>query len=231
MHADRILASNEVLGLVLGLILVLIGLKNRGFIREIFNDPDRLWRIIPRAAAIATAVFIVWTSLFDNWRQLIGLPYRLSQKWPSQRVEYNPPSHDVRTVTFILLGISLVLVACVVARHVGGVIVQILLFMATVTFWAPIFAIRQRFDVNLSLGFDGKPTSPVDIVGYLLWVLMAWSLDIVVIMLSYILLLSLVAVPITILLEITRLRQQKVTKEADSFFASLQDRATSSRQP
>ncbi len=213
MHVDSVLASNEALGLVLGLLLLFIGLKNRGFVREIFNDPDRLWRIIPRAAAIATAVFIVWTSLFDNWRQLIGLPYRLSQKWPSQRVEYNPPSDDVRTITFILLGISLFLVACVVARHVGGVIIQILLFMATVTFWAPIFAIRQRFDVNLSLGFDGKLTSPIDVVGYLLWVFMAWSLDIVVIMLSYILLLSLVAIPVTILLDITRFANRRSPKK------------------
>jgi hypothetical protein len=230
MRVDNMLASNEALGLALCLVLAVIALKNRGFLREIFNDPDRLWRIIPRVALIETAVLVVWTSLFDNWRQVIGLPYRLSQKWPSQRVEYNPPSDDVRTVTMILLAVSLVLVACVVARHVGGVIIQILLFMAAVTFWAPIFAIRQRFDVNLSLGFDGSITSPVNVVGYLLWVLMAWSLDIIVIMLTYVLLLSLVAIPVTILLEITRLRQPKVTKEADSFFASLQERTSSSRQ-
>jgi hypothetical protein len=230
MHVDNMLASNEALGLALCLVLAVIGLKNRGFLHEIFQDPDRLWRIIPWAALVATAIFIAWTSLFDNWRQLIGLPYRLSQRWPSQRVEYNPPSDDVRTITFILLAISLVLVACVVARHVGGVIIQILLFMAAVTFWAPIFAIRQRFDVNLSLGFEGSVTSPVDIAGYLLWVVMAWSLDIIVVLLSYVLLLSVVAIPVTILLEITRLRQPKVTKEADSFFASFQERTSSSRQ-
>src|SRR5262245_46788465 len=118
MRVDSMLASNEALGLALCLVLTVIGSKNRGFVREIFNDTDRLWRIIPRAALIATAIFIVWTSLFDNWRQLIGLPYRLSQKWPSQRVEYNPPSEDIRTITLMLLAISLVLVACVVARHV-----------------------------------------------------------------------------------------------------------------
>jgi hypothetical protein len=230
MHVDSLLASNIMLGIVLSLLLLFIGFKNHGFVHEIADDPDRLWRFIPRAAFIATAALIAWISVFDNWRQLIGLPYRLSQRFPSQRVEYNPPSDDVRTITFILLGVSLVLVACVVARHVGGVVIQFILLMAAVTFWAPIFAIRQRFDINLATGFEGKVTSPLDVIGYLIWVLMAWGIDIIVIVLSYVLMLSIVAIPVTILLEITRLRQPKVTKEADSFFASFQERASTTRR-
>ncbi|MFL5758474.1 MAG: hypothetical protein ACJ789_01975 [Thermomicrobiales bacterium] len=231
MQVDRFLASNEALGLVLSLVLIFIGIKNRAYVREITGDSDRLWRILPKAAFVATAVFIAWTSVFDNWRQLIGLPYRLSQKFPSQRVEYNPPPDGIRTITFILLGASLVLVACLVARHVGGVLIQIILFMAAVTFWAPIFAIRQRFDVNLSLGFEGSPTSPIDVSGYGLWVFMAWSLDIILILMSYILLLAITAVPVTVLLDITRLRQPKVTEEAEPFFASFHERVSSSRRP
>jgi hypothetical protein len=230
MHVDSLLASNIMLGIVLSLLLLFIGFKNRGFVHEIADDPDRLWRFIPRAAFIATAALIAWISVFDNWRQLIGLPYRLSQRFPSQRVEYNPPSDDVRTVTYILLAVSLVLVACVVARHVGGIVIQLILFMAAVTFWAPIFAIRQRFDINLATGFEGKVTSPLDVIGYLIWVLMAWGIDIIVIVLSYVLMLSIVAIPVTILLDITRLRQPKVTKEADSFFASFQERASTTRR-
>jgi hypothetical protein len=179
---------------------------------------------------VSTGVFIAWTSIFDNWRQLIGLPYRLSQRFPSQRVEYNPPSDDVRMVTFILLGISLLFVACLVARHVGGVIIQLVLLLAAITFWAPIFIFRQRFDLNLSLGFEGSPTSLIDVGGYLLWLVGAWALDIAVIAISYTALLAVVAIPVTILLQIFRLREPKVTREADTFFASFQERASGSRR-
>jgi hypothetical protein len=230
MSVDEILASNEVLGIVLALVHLTIGMKNRGFVREIADDPDRLWRFIARAALVSTAVFIAWTSIFDNWRQLIGLPYRLSQRFPSQRVEYNPPSDDVRTVTFVLLGISLLFVACLVARHVGGVIIQFVLFLFAITFWAPLFIFRQRFDLNLSLGFEGSPTSLIDVGAYLLWLVGAWVLDIAVIAISYVAVLTLVSIPVTILLQLFRLREPKVTKEADSFFASLQERASSSRR-
>jgi hypothetical protein len=230
MSLDEILASNEMLGAVLALCLLTIGLKNRGFIREIAHDPDRLWRIIARVALVSTGIFIAWTSIFDNWRQLIGLPYRLSQRFPSQRVEYNPPSDDVRTVTFILLGISLFFVACLVARHVGGIIIQLILFLAAISFWMPLFIIRQRFDLNLSLGFEGSPTSFIDVGSYLLWLVMAWTLDIIVIVLSYVAFLALVSIPVTILLQIFRLREPKVTKEADPFFASFQERVSGSRR-
>jgi hypothetical protein len=230
MSIDELLASNETLGVVLMLVILVIGLRNRGFVREIAQDPDRFWRVIPRLALISTAIFIAWTSIFDNWRQLIGLPYRWSRQFPSQRVEYNPPSDDVRTITFVLLAVSLLFVACLVARHVGGVILQFVLFLAAITFWTPIFVVRQRFDLNLSLGFEGESTSPIDVIGYLLWVLMAWAVDILMIVLSYALLLPIVAVPVTILLQLFRLREPKTTREADSFFASFQERASESRR-
>jgi hypothetical protein len=230
MSLDEILASNEMLGVALTCLLLTIGLKNRGFVREIADDPDRLWRIIARAALVSTGVLIAWTSIFDNWRQLIGLTYRLSQRFPSQRVEYNPPSDDVRTVTFILLGISLLFVACLVARHVGGIIIQLILLLAAFSFWMPLFIIRQRFDLNLSLGFEGEVTSILDVGGYLLWLVMAWALDIMVIVLSYVALLAIVSVPVTILLQVFRLREPRVTKEADTFFASFHERASGSRR-
>jgi hypothetical protein len=231
MSVDTTLASNETLGIVLALVLLTIGLKNRGFVREVADDPDRLWRFIAWAGLVSTGMFIAWTSIFDNWRQLIGLPYRLSQRFPSQRVEYFPPSDEVRTVTFILLGISLFFVACLVARHVGGVIIQLILFVAAISFWMPLFIIKQRFNLNLSLGFEGSPTSLLDVGSYLLWLVMAWALDIIVIVLTYVALLALVSIPVTILLQIFRLREPKVTKEADTFFASFQDRVSESRRP
>ncbi|MGH2531432.1 MAG: hypothetical protein ACRDJW_03900 [Thermomicrobiales bacterium] len=227
MELDRLLASNAALGVVLVGVLLFLGLANRIFLRDVARDPERLWRLIPRLALATTAVFIAWTSAVDNWRQLVGIPYRMTQRFASKRIEYNPPSDQVRTITFILLAISLIFVACLVARHVGGYGTQTVLFLAGFVFWLPLFIFRQRFNINLGLGFDGQITSPLDVVGYMLWVLGAWMIEIAIILSTYFVLLALVALPVTLLLDLTRLRHPKTTREAAAFFAAIHDRTQS----
>jgi len=227
VEIDRALASNEALGVALLVVLFAIGWANRVFFRDIAHDDDRFWRIMPRAALAIALVFVAWTSVADNWRQLTGLPYRLTQRFPSQRVEYNPPSDDVRTVSVILLALSLIVVACLVARHVGGYAVQMILLVGALFFWLPIFTIRLRFNVSLAFGFEGSLTSPLDVLGYVLYVVLAWLVDIALILVSFVALLAAIALPVTLLLDLTRLRRPKMTTEAASFFASLAERAGS----
>lgn len=227
MEIDRWLASSEALGVALTVVLLLVGRANRGFLRDVATDPDPPWRVIPRLALVASALLIGWVSVVDNWRQLIGLPYRLSQRFPSQRVEYDPPSDTVRAITLVLLALSLLFVACLVARHVGGYVIQIVLLIGTLVFWTPLFALRQRFNVNLALGFEGNATDPLDVVGYLLWVVMAWLFEIVTLLLSYGALLAAVALPVTLLLDLMRLRRPRTSTEAAAFFASFAGRTGS----
>lgn len=227
MEIDRLLASNPALGVALIGVLVVVSWANRSFLRDVVRDPDRLWRLIARITLATTAVFLAWTSAFDNWRQLVGIPYRMTQRFPSKRVEYNPPSDEVRTITFILLAVSMLFVACLVARHVGGYGTQAILFFVGFVFWLPLFIFRQRFNINLGLGFEGEVTAPLDVLGYLLWVLGAWLIEIAIILSTYFVLLSLVALPVTLLLDITRLRQPRTTQEATAFFASFHERALS----
>ncbi|MGH2561569.1 MAG: hypothetical protein ACRDJH_21085 [Thermomicrobiales bacterium] len=227
MEIERLLASNAALGVVLTGLLLVLGRANRVFLRDVARDPDRMWRLIPRLALATATVFIAWTSSLDNWRQLVGIPYRMTQRFPSQRIEYDPPSDQVRTVSLILLAISLVFVACLVARHVGGYGTQTVLFLAGIVFWLPLFIFRQRFNINLGLGFDGEITSPLDVIGYVLWVLGAWLIEIAIILSTYVVLLALVALPVTLLLDLTRLRQPKTTQEATAFFASFHERTHS----
>jgi hypothetical protein len=231
MQIDRILASNGMLGVVLVVLLLAAGRANRGLVRDVARDPDRLGWLRAKLAVAAGGVFIAWTSLFDNWRQLNGLPYRLTGQFPSERIEYNPPSAEVRTITLVLLAISLVFAACLLARHVGGYGVQVVIFLGAVICWLPLFIVRQRLNVNLGLGFEGDASAPLDVLGYLLWVVMAWLIEILLILASYLTLLAVVALPVTLLLDLTRLRQPRVTKEAAPFFASLHERARGAGGP
>jgi hypothetical protein len=224
MKIETILASNEALGVALLAILAVIVYKERSFFRDVFNDPDRLWRIIPRLALLSLLSLIAWGSLADNWRQLGGTPYRVIQMFPSKRVEVNPPAEWVRDITIALIIAALFFTACLVARHIGGYVTQMALLMIAAVAWMPFFILRQRLDLNLALGFDGSWTSPLDVAGYLLFVLAAWAIDSLVLIMTFVVLLIIVSLPVTLLLDITRLRRPRVRGEANSYFQSLSHR-------
>src|SRR5215217_3559798 len=176
MDVQGFLAGDFALGLALVAVLAAIAARNRPFVRETARDPDALWRGVARVAFLLTAVFIAWTSVFDNWRQLIGEPYRLSRQWASQRVEIDPTPEALRTITYVLLALSLISVACLFARHVGAYGVQVLVLLGCLIFWTPLFVVRQRFDLALALTDDIG--SPGHIPGYVLYLLMTWAVDI-----------------------------------------------------
>ncbi len=155
MHIDVWLAGNIPLGLFMIATVVAMVRANRIFVRDVVNDPDPGWRIVPKVAAISVVAFLVWGTFVDNWRQIVDMPYRLSQRFPSKRVEFDPTPDALRAVTFILIAASLMPVAALFARHVGGYFVQAVVLIGAVIFWAPLFAIRHRLDVNLALGFGG----------------------------------------------------------------------------
>lgn len=231
MDIDRVLSSNQVLGIALLLALLAAGYVNRFFLRDAWRDDDRFWRITARSSLVALIALLVWGSTRDNWRQLIGLPYRATKRFASERVEINPPSAEVRTITIVLLSIALVFVAAMIARHIGGYFLQMVLMLSALVLWAPLFVIRQRLDVNLAFGFEGSLTSPLDVIGHLLFVSLAWSFDIAIMGLTFCVLVCGVALPVTFLLDISRLRQPKVTHEAAEFFGSLSRSAQAIRTP
>lgn len=224
MNIEHVLASNEVLGVALFAILTLLAYKNRSFFRDVLYDQDRFWRVIARLALFSLLILVGWGSLADNWRQLAGTPYRLIQAFPSKRVEVDPPDAWVRDVTVALIVLALIFTACLVARHIGGYVTQLALLMIAVVSWIPFFILRQRLDLNLALGFDGSWTSPLDVGGYLLFVLAAWVIDSLVLIMSFVVLLIVVSLPVTLLLDITRLRKPRVRGEANSYFRALSHR-------
>jgi hypothetical protein len=221
------LSGNLGLGVALVAVIGVIAWANRYFVRDVAADPDREWRVMARLGALVTTVFILWTTLFDNWRQLIGFPYRSVQRFPSKRVEIDPTPESIRTVTWVLLALALVTVACLFARHIGGYGLQGVLLIGAIVFWGPLFALRQRLDLNLALGFDGDPTSIRDVGGYALHLLVTWAFDISVIVASFGVLLGVVALPITLLLDLLRRRQPRTSGEAATFFSSIGERAGS----
>jgi hypothetical protein len=221
VSAQSVVASNLTLGLLLAALLVATARRNRPFLRELIADPDPGWRRMPVIAAGGLAVAVVWISLFDNWRQLTGIPFRATRRFDYQRIVLDPPSTGVRAVTFALVGLAVVLVGALVARHVGGYVLQLVLAAGAAAAWLPFFVIRQRFALDLAMGFTGSWTSPTDVAGYVAFILIGWGFEIGLIVVSFAALLGIAALPVTLVLDLLRIRRPRITKEADPFFNAI----------
>lgn len=217
-------AGDAVLGAALAVAILLLARANRGFLRDVARDEGRGWRQLPRLAATAGASAVAWITAADDWRQLLDEPLRRAQRFPSDRILLNPTPDAVRTVSLVLLALSLLALAPLVARHVGGYAVQLAALLGAVTLLAPLYALRHRFDLVLATGGDATPSAS-DLAAYLPYALIAWTLGVAVILLAYTALLMLVAVPTTLILDLTRQRIPATGHDADPFFGSLADRA------
>ena len=224
MRADELLARNDTLGFVLLAMLVLLWWKNRAFARDLTRNADHGWRTVTKMALVSLLAFVAWTSLFDNWRQFTAIPWRASRIYASQRVQIDPPSDSIRAVTFVLLAVLLVFAACLVARHVGGYVLQLLIAAGAFFAWIPFFILRQRFTLNLAMGMDGSWQSPGDVISYLIFVVLSWGFDIGLIVVSFAFLLALTAIPVTLVLDLLRLRRPRITTEAQPFFNAIGSR-------
>lgn len=222
---DIWLAGNLPLGLFMTLAIFALLRANRIFVRDVLADPDAGWRVVPKVAAILVGSLLAWGTVVDNWRQLLDLPYRLGQRFDSKRLEFEPTPEALRAVTFVLMIVSLVPVAALFARHVGGYIVQFVTLLGALIFWAPLFAVRHRLDVNLALGFGGDSRSAPDVLGYAFYLVLDWMAVSLIVVASYLALAMIVALPTTLLLDLTGMRRPRTTTEAAAFFADLGQRA------
>jgi hypothetical protein len=221
MDIETFLARDETLGLILLALLVMLWARNRSFVREISEDASRGWRIVARMATGMAIITILWISFLDNWRQLTAIPFQASRQWQYQRVQIDPPSAEIRAITFILLAATLVLVSALMARHIGGYFLQFALLMGALAGWLPFFVIRQRFTLDLAMGFTGSWTSPTDVAAYLGFVVLSWGFDLGLILISFVALLGAVALPTTLVLDLLRLRRPKITQESRPFFNAI----------
>ncbi|HZA36302.1 MAG TPA: hypothetical protein VE505_15300 [Vicinamibacterales bacterium] len=222
----RFATGNIGLGVAMILAVGLVAWANRASMRDVLADDDPRWRAIARFAISVTLVFLVWGTLFDDWLQLIAEPYRLSRQWASQRVVFDPVPEVVRWVTVVLLLLSLVSMACLVARHIGGYAIQLGLLTVATVLWSPLFVLRQRADVIVGFGQETATGDTAATVGFSLFVVLKWSLGLASLLTSYLFALMLIAPVVTLVLDLFRLRVPRVTAEAQPFFAALGQHAS-----
>ncbi|HEV2066753.1 MAG TPA: hypothetical protein VGR08_07950 [Thermomicrobiales bacterium] len=225
--ANRIevaLISPQAFGVTLMLFVALVARANRPFLRDVISDTDRSWRALARAAATCMGASLVWVGMMDNWFQLLLEPYRLSRRWESQRVVFDPVASEVRTVSLVVLALVLLTGAALFARHIGGYLLQGALLIVGIAMWGPLFILQQRADVMV---IDGVSTSEHwgAYAGVAAFWLLRTVLCIAFVSWSVLIGLMLVAPMVTLLLDLMRWRYPRTTHEADPFFSRVQSHA------
>jgi hypothetical protein len=219
-----VLLAREAIGVVLIAACLLAIMANRPFVREVWNDPSRFWRAVARLGAALGLAALVWVAAFDDWLQLVAEPYRLSMPWDYQRVVFDPVDPALRAMSASLILAALAVLACLFARHVGGYGLQVVTLILSALIWMPVFIMNQRLNAMIVQGAEASTTLP-EVLGLSAFWIVRIALGIATIGATLMTGMMLLALLATALLDLLRLRQQRITHEADGFFGELQRRS------
>ncbi len=158
-------------------LVVVVGAIARLFpdaVAQIRRSEHRVTQLTSRAAAGLFALTLVWITVFDDWRRLLGVPTGWLQDQDSQIASdpfyVTPPSDAVRTITWILIIASVLGGAYLYSRISGSISLPLLLFpLSLVTFFI-VNTFRLRFDVDSVKIAYGTIDSPLEVVTTLFWV-------------------------------------------------------------
>lgn len=139
-------------------------------LRRMWNDELAWARVASRVALCVIGLFLVWTTVLDNWRQVIGYLVDERNRWKSDLYMSEPPSDAVRYMTLGLVGLCVLGASYLYARYARGYFIPIIAGpIGLVTFYA-LNGFRMRFDVVGSLWQGGVDwSSPVEVGATLLW--------------------------------------------------------------
>ncbi len=218
------LASNLALGLVLLVTGVAVVRWQRIALLDMVQVPERGWRIVAWVAFGLTIALVLWGSLADDWRKMFGELLDLRQEYAGQRTVKVPVSGDVRAVTLVLLVAMLVLTGALCARYLGGYGLQLVLLIAGFSSFFPLYLFRQRLDLGL-VGIVVNAPSGLSIgtLATLFYLAMDYVANVSLIVMCYIMLVGLFALPVTLVLDLLGRREPPTrAKAADvDFYATI----------
>jgi hypothetical protein len=221
------LSSNYPISL---LILVIVGLwvyRSRSSILLAMTGDSPAWNLVGKVAVGSTALFFVWATVLDNWRQLLGNLILSGREYAADPFESGATPEMLRYVTLALLAVSLVSVALVYARHHGA---YVLLIVSLIL--APVVAftfneIRISADAFLRLSETAlQDPQWVDAGFIIFWATGMFVIIGSVLVAAYFMLFALIALPIRV---VYGLLSAKKEEQLARIFESYEERARRSR--
>jgi hypothetical protein len=149
------LASDYPILLTVLLTLWLALRRESSIVRWMWDDPQPLARRVSRAAFGGISAFLIWATVFDNWRQLLGYLVDEKNRWRSDPYLYEAPPDALRYTTFVLLGLAVLGAAYLYARYARGYLMPILLAPTGLIVFFVLNSFRMRFELQGPLSERG----------------------------------------------------------------------------
>ncbi len=216
--------SRQAVGIALILAVAGLLFANRGFIGDVAADPARSWRVLAHTTGLVLAVTLVWVTLLDDWLLIATEPYRLSLRWEYQRLLLSPIDSQVRTISLGLLALTVVLMALLTARHLGGYLMQFGLLLVALISWIPLFILNQRLNALIVQGAIAD-ASLTEVLGLAAFWVVRLILGMATVAATAAVATMLMALVATVMLDLFRARDPRTTHEADDFFGVLGEKA------
>ena len=143
----EILASDYPILLTVVVALWLLVRQQRSVVRWMWHDQVAWARTASRLAIGALGLFLLWITVFDNWRQFLGYLVSKKNRWRSDPYLYEPPPDIVRYTSFVLLGLALLGAAYLFARYARGYWVPLLLAPLGGVIFYVLNSFRMRFEL------------------------------------------------------------------------------------
>jgi hypothetical protein len=165
---------------VVGATLVLISAWRLwpSTVNRILRDKPAYRRYLNNGILLTGAATVLWIAIFDNWRQVIGIPTGWFQDDKAQRASDPFYSGDVsdpiRAMSWALFIASVVGGAYLFARFSRGYAEPLILGPVALVGFFILNTIRLRYDVDSVRIAYGTIDSPIDVFLTLLWVGVLW---------------------------------------------------------
>lgn len=217
------IGGNLALGLALVVAIAVGIVGNRRAVAEPLHASQRGWRVLARVAYGSLAALVLWGTLADNWRKLLGEALDTGERYASQRIVQNPVPESIRGVTLILLATALVTCAPLVGRYVGGYGLQVALLIVGTIGFLILFTLRQRLDTMLVTVDRLPPVFSAEMLATLAFILLDYAVNVAVLVLTFLALLGLAALPATFVLDRRHARDLPLDGSADDYYAAFRE--------
>lgn len=213
------------------LILAFVGTwayRSRSSIRLATTGDAPPWNVIGMIAVGSTALFFVWATLLDNWRQLLGYLIISGRDYAADPFQSGTTPDLLRNVTIALFAVSIVSLAVIYARHLGAYSFLIICLTLGPVITFTFNEIRISADAFLRLSETALQNPQWVDAGFIIF----WSTGMFVIIgtvlvSAYLMLFALVALPLRLAYGLLIVRKEE---HLARIFESYEERARRSRE-
>lgn len=220
-------------GILAALVITLVALLRfyRSTVEVMLLDRALVYRLLSRLSVGVVAVFMLWVTALDNWRQLLGVLTRYTHD--ERRAQQSDPFFAadpdglVRFVSYVLLAASILGTAYLFARYARGYWGPLVATPIAVALYYVFNAFRLRFDVDSVRIADTTITGFWEIASTLVWIAGLWASFTLLIICAFTMLWGPVALVLSILYRTTI---GKVKYQESEMFRIIRERNEARKQ-